>query len=120
MASARLARTLGGPRPAKQRQKGNSMIWRKLKRLAIASVLIPLTSCETIGTAVPRTDHAILNAVPCPELPPILYHAPRNATEIVQWQAGRLVDTSNTLDTPETVEAVRKFNAARDAVCGTR
>lgn len=120
MTSARLARTLGWPRLDRQRQRGNSGMWQRLKRLAIASVLIPLTSCETIGTAAQRTDHAILNAVPCPELPPIIYHAPRNATEIVQWQAGRLVDTSNTLDTPETVEAVRKFNAARDAVCGTR
>lgn len=90
---------------------------RKLKQLVTVSAAVLLTSCST-NTISGRSAPVILKAVPCPQLPGIGYHAPTTESDVANWQAGRLVDTSNKLDTPATVEAIRKFNAARDAVCG--
>jgi hypothetical protein len=47
----------------------------------------------------------------------IPYHAPGEATEILQWQQGALPDPQNIFDTPETVAVLRAQNGAIGAVC---
>lgn len=81
-------------------------------------LLTPMLSCGTSPTPVPQAQAGPAKAVPCVELPSIAYHAPKTKPEVDQWLGGDLADISNSLDTPDTVQAVRQFNAARDAVCG--
>lgn len=88
---------------------------RRLQTLALPFLLMVL-GCSTTPT-MPDLQSAV-KAVPCVELPIIAYHAPTSQPDANNWIAGRLVDTDNSLDTPDTVLQVRKFNAARRAVCG--
>lgn len=59
-----------------------------------------------------------LKAVPCVEAPAIDYHAPKDSMDLLAFLAGNLADPHNVYDTPATVLAIRKANAARAAVCG--
>lgn len=72
----------------------------------------------TLPTLDRQSPYSAVKALPCTEVPVIPYHAPQNATELAALLAGRLPDPKNVYDTPATILAVRKTNAARNAVCG--
>lgn len=78
-----------------------------------------LPACSTIQTTLglsKGTDPAI-QAVPCPSLPEIPFHTPATAAEVIEWQAGKLDDPHDQYDTPETVAAIRRLDAAVAKVC---
>lgn len=78
-----------------------------------------LAACSTTPPTVGPPNHSsAVKAIPCVEVPVIPYHAPTTASAASAWLAGTLPDPSNAFDTPGTVTAVRKANAARTAVCG--
>lgn len=78
-----------------------------------------LTACSTTQpTPALPSPNSPIKAVPCTELPVLAYHAPDTAEGIREWLAGALPDPQNAYDTPSTVAAVRRANAARSAVCG--
>ena len=81
--------------------------------------MMMLVACSTTPpTAALQSPNSPVRAVPCVEVPVIPYHAPQNATELGALLAGTLPDPKNVYDTPPTIAAVRKANAARNAVCG--
>lgn len=88
----------------------------KPKLLAMAST-IALAGCTTTPTTqAPQAAGSIVQAVPCPSLKIIHYHAPTDAGAAA-WAAGTLPDPQNQYDTPETVTSTRQQNAAIHAVC---
>lgn len=95
---------------------------KKLMMPAILSLTM-LAACQTTPSTgdspAPQTADAPVQAVPCPSDPPISYHAPKVKADAEKWQAGQLSDPTNHYDTPDTVSAVRKHNAAVVAVCGS-
>ena len=84
---------------------------------ALLLAILPLISCATQQTPA-QPGPSPIRAVPCVELPVIAFHAPIGEADLVAFLAGRLPDPGNVYDTPETVDAIRHFNAARNAVCG--
>ncbi len=92
----------------------------RLRALTLPGLLLlmTLTACSTTQPMpAPQRVASPAKAIPCVEAPIIRFHAPANAAEVGAWLAGKLPDPSNVYDTPETVAAVRRANAARAAVC---
>lgn len=95
------------------------MISPRLMLPAMLCVMMMLVACSTIRTTeAPPNLNSAVKALPCTEQPAIAYHAPQNATELAALVAGTLPDPKNVYDTPNTILAIRKANAARGAICG--
>lgn len=90
------------------------------KLLGALLLMTLLISCTTAPTQAPPlpSPNAAIKAIPCVEVPVIKFHAPTDAAEVGNWLSGALPDPENSLDTPSTVAAIRRANAARAAVCG--
>lgn len=91
---------------------------KKRLMLALPFLMMLLTSCQTAPTPVLSSQASAVKAVPCVELPVIRFHAPATLSDVEAWSAGTLPDPGNGLDTPSTVSAIRKANAAVAAICG--
>jgi len=90
----------------------------RLTGLAILCLTLPLMSCATKPILdLPDPDSPV-KAIPCTEAPLIPYHAPTDEASVAKWEAGTMPDLSNAFDTPGTVSAIRRANAAREAICG--
>lgn len=95
------------------------MISPKLMLPAALCGMMMLAACSTTPpTAALTSPTSAVKAVPCVEVPMIPYHAPTTASAVSAWLAGTLPDPKNAYDTPGTAAAVRRQNAARNAVCG--
>lgn len=94
------------------------MISKNLKQLVALFLTVPLLSCQTLPIVAQHTPDAAVKAIPCVSEPVISFHAPVAAAEVLAWMAGGLPDPQNKFDTPGTVQAIRRANAARSAVCG--
>ena len=98
--------------------------FRRLRTPALLFLTMLAQSCATLKIPAPPPAPAPVivsspvKAVPCVELPVIRFHAPTNLPDTKAWLAGALPDPTNAYDTPGTVDAIRKLNAARGAVCG--
>lgn len=78
-----------------------------------------LSACSTTTpTRGPQSPNSPVKAIPCVEVPVIPYHAPKTATDLGALLAGTLPDPKNAYDTPSTIAAIRRANAARGAICG--
>jgi hypothetical protein len=84
-------------------------------------VTLQTQSCGILTTQASSTSQATkpVRAVPCLSLGQIKYHAPKTLTEVEDWSAGKLPDTTNHFDTPDTVQTIRSQNASIAAICGT-
>lgn len=80
-----------------------------------------LAACQAIDSTkaslTPQTAASPVQAVPCPSDPAFGYHAPKDEAIAAQWLKGALPDPTNHYDTPDTVAAIRRHNAAVQAVC---
>ena len=96
----------------------NFMTFKKPMLPALLCAAMILAACSTTRQieALPSPSSPV-KAVPCVEVPAIPYHAPQNATELTALLDGTLPDPKNVYDTPSTITAIRRANAAINAVC---
>jgi hypothetical protein len=76
-----------------------------------------MLSCATTTTPGPQAAASKVQAVPCPSLPPLHYHAPQTKAEADKFIGRQFPDPQNVYDTPETVTEILRMNAAIAAVC---
>jgi hypothetical protein len=59
-----------------------------------------------------------VQGIPCAADPPIHFEMPDSPAKQGAWREGDFQDPVNRFDTPETVAAIQKHNAAVKAACG--
>lgn len=82
---------------------------------SMISLMLLATGCATTSIPSARTPAIAVasrgKVIPCRQAPPIGFAAPVRLNE---------PDPENTIDTPETVGDIRRFNAVRDAICAPK
>lgn len=78
------------------------------RTLASAMLLMPLSGCVTTKARLTRIPATAVAAIPCRSVAALIFAAPG---------PGETETSANEFDTPETIPAIRNFNAAYDAAC---
>lgn len=90
---------------------------KPIRRAALLLTML-MPSCTTLQTSAPAPGPAPSKTIPCVSAPLLHFHAPTELAEVKAWIGGTLADPKNGYDTPETAAEIRRFDAARAAVCG--
>ena len=84
------------------------------RHLTLLLLLLSLAACGTTPTTSGRYNPL------CITMEPVKFHAPRDEEGALLWVQGDLRDPTNRWDTVDTVNRVRRNNAAWRALCEWR